>query len=390
MKRVLVILVLLLIVRVCCAKPDYYRSKGVFYFEKPAKELSNYYAFQYPPTKNLMGETAIVADSLLIMPTWNAQKDKKEEFSTIYSFRMRDHEILDSLVIPSIHVAHACYDRDIYLLGTTRNGVSDTLDVINIDNHLKIKEIHHYQIPSGLHMKDVEIANDNLHIICVSDNHEFCHLTIDLKTKKLSNIENLSDKSIIASLSDGFLFYVEQDSADIRYIKQSLADKQAKPVEQTIPYKIESEIMKDDIAFQFEVSGDYMVLSYHQKLDFDKEVGLLKIVLINMEKNTFVAKTVEGATRSFLLKDNSLYTFKSVFRPSYNKIKDYQVLTVTKQDLNLQNEKELITFFPREWNYAFDIVAEEGNNIALIGDYMYTNSKVGKSYLSVYLAQFHL
>jgi hypothetical protein len=92
---------LLLFVLFSCAKPNVYKSKGVFYFEKPAKELTSYTALQYPPDHNMSNGSTILVDSSLVMATLSSKTEGREAYSTIYSFNIKNHNIQDSLIIKS-------------------------------------------------------------------------------------------------------------------------------------------------------------------------------------------------------------------------------------------------------------------------------------------------
>jgi hypothetical protein len=233
---------------------------------------------------------------------------------------------------------------------------------------------------------DASIYNGILYVLNNTYDNSWKYVSISLGNMQFLNEVPIPNSIAVARIYKDSIYYIQNRAGNISYAKLSLTDKNAKPIIHEITYKIDSKVKPESITKKLEIYDNHILFSYTKDRDFKKRSYQFNVVLIDLNKNTFLTKTLKGFTWSILYMNDQVYAFKAIHSPKYN----YQVETLTVLDKNLTSEKELITYFPSEWNNVLFLVSEDNDNLAMIGSYQYSKTRYGNLFWSVFIADYNL
>jgi len=250
--RNFILWMLLLIVLAGCAGQKMYYSKGVYYPQKPAKELDFYTKLQLPVLEGSSGNLHLAGrlikhDNLLYFPilTRYSIDGKIKSYTSIYTINPSSGAVLDSLIIQengrSCQFVNLVSGQGVLIVGTR----DSLLSVIVAKDNLKdVKDIP-LDIKNGF-LADAKIVKDRLRLALIDANNDLVmyDLMLDDFSVERKRLLAKSLKPVNLMRDNDYIWSVDVKENTIKTVKLDLSATDPEP-----EYK--------DIAHDLSMTGDY-------------------------------------------------------------------------------------------------------------------------------------
>jgi|GEM_PF-3635512 len=379
-----------------CAKPNYYKSNGVYYYEKPQKELAGYIKINTANEITTSISDGIVVDSLLYIATKSniGIDPNKTSKITLYAIDTNSYVIRDSLIFSEKNGISDLFPTHIggylYFISTQWKGDKGSLYILKTDTKLKQAQPYYYDIP-GYNIEGTAVVNNTLVVLMKLENKERHIIQIDANSMKEKTSYPISKDALSACFDNEKIYVISRpDSNHINITSRSLANPATIIDTTSFQYQIKTTVTEHQKYLSY-FNGDDGYFIYRKSLLIsEKGEGTITVVKFNLKSHQLLSGDFPAYTFDILNIDGTDLLYKTDFKPSYKKRLNYSVPVLSELDKTLKTEKELISFLPSEWNYGFYIVPAGNSRVAMLGVYQTISEKTNVQYNSPFIAFYDL
>jgi hypothetical protein len=373
--RYLILIIVILILLLGCAKQFYYVSKGVYYFEKPVQELTACSKIDPLPVENATAGLYVTGIPLSFnnrvyypVETSFMSQGVRISQTAIYALNPETNNIEDSMLIkePNINRSYQrlVANNDILIIGIK----DKSCHIIKTDTQLEV--IDEYDIPIKANfIAYADIVSDKLRLVVGEPNNDIAMYEL-IPTNMQVERKRLLAKGYFRHYQDGqnLWFFADTDS-EIEVVKLDMSASDPSPITKSFAYAVKNLYGKR--VYSAKAAGNNVYIGYSLRDDLNGGVSML--LSINFEDGTMQKREINRFLSFDLLHQNDkTYLYRTA------QVNDKSVLTISELATDLQETEPEVIFYLSEMHMVGRIISDKNNNVFLTGNYHQPQAKKQK------------